>query len=207
MKNFSTLNKIIPLFLVAGCACLLFLSGCSRYARTVHTLYQPSATVRGGSGEVYVVIPESRQTNSPEIKWVIGTVKNDDNTIIDEVFSPRSPAEIIQDAFSQELRKGGYTAVSVTKRPAAGERVLDLTKTVVELNQISDLADLKASCRVVVALDVYTKDQLIKRLQYESTSSKTDIKDRDMLARNALEDALQSVMREAMPDLHKLFKQ
>jgi hypothetical protein len=54
---------------------------------------------------------------------------------------------------------------------------------------------------------VYTKGQLVKRLQYESTSSKTDIKDRDMLARNALEDALQFVMREAMPDLHKLFKQ
>jgi hypothetical protein len=207
MKKVHMSYKLLTLLLIATGTCLLFLSGCSRYARTVNTLYQPSATVRGGSGEVYVVIPESRQTNSPEIKWVVGTVKDDDNTIIDEVFSPRSPAEIIQDAFSQELRKAGYTVVPATKRPEAAERVLDLTKTVVELNQISDLADLKASCRVVVALDVFTKNQLIKRLQYESTSSKTDIKDRDMLARNTLEDALQSVMREAMPDLHRLFKQ
>jgi len=207
MKKVHNSFTLLPLFLIITGTCLMILSGCSRYARTINTHYQPSATIRGGSGEVYVVIPESRQTNSPEIKWVIGTVKNDDNTIIDEVFSPRSPAEIIQDAFSQELMKAGYTAVPVTKRPAAGERVLDLTRTVVELNQISDLADLKASCLVGVALDVYKKGQLIKRLQYESTSSKTDIKDRDMLARNTLEDALQSVMREAMPDLHKLFKQ
>jgi len=137
---------------------------------------------------------------------VIGTVRDDDNNVIDEIFSPRSPAEIIQEALGLEFRKAGYTVLPVTKRPAAGERVLDLTKTVIELEQISDLADLKVKCRVVVAVDLYKNGQQIKRLQYESTSSKTDIKDRTMLAGNTLEDALQSVMREAMPDLHNQFK-
>jgi hypothetical protein len=192
--------------MVITCSGLLFLSGCSRYARTVSTLYQPSATVRGGAGEVYIVIPENLQTSSPQIKWVIGTVKDDDNNVIDEIFSPRSPAEIIQEALGLEFRKAGYTVLSVTKRPTSGERVLDLTKTVIELEQISDLADLKVKCRVVMAVDLYKNGQQIKRLQYESTSSKTDIKDRTMLAANTLEDALQSVMREAMPDLHNQFK-
>jgi hypothetical protein len=162
--------------------------------------------VRGGSGEIYIVIPENRPTQSSDIKWVLGKVKDDDNNTIDEVFSPRSPAEIIQEAFSQEFRSAGYTVIAVTKRPAAAERVLDLTKTDIEVEQVSDLADLKATCKIVVGVDVYSKDQQIKRLQYESKSSKIDIKDRDMLARIVLEDALQSLMREAMPDLHKLFK-
>jgi hypothetical protein len=96
--------------------------------------------------------------------------------------------------------------LTVTTRPAADVRVLDLSKTIIELDQISDLADLKATCRVVVGVDVYKNGQQIKRLQYESMSTKTDIRDRDMIARNVLEDALRSVMREAMPDLHNLLK-
>lgn len=206
MVNSVTTRKIILFSMIISCISLLLLGGCSRYARTVSTLYQPSATVRGGAGEVYIVIPENLQTSSPQIKWVIGTVRDDDSNVIDEIFSPRSPAEIIQEALGLEFRKAGYTVLSVTKRPASGERVLDLTKTVIELEQISDLADLKVKCRVVVAVDLYKNGQQIKRLQYESTSSKTDIKDRTMLAGNTLEDALQSVMREAMPDLHNQFK-
>lgn len=199
--------KLAPFFMLITIACLLLVSGCARYARNVNTLYTPSANVRGGSGEVYIVIPESQQTRSSDIKWVIGRVKNDDNKDIDEVFSPRSPAEIFQGAFGLEFKRAGYTVIPTTKRPAAEQLVIDLTKTEIELEQISDLADLKAKCRVTVGVDVFKNGQHIKRLQYESTSSKTDIKDRDMLARNVLEDALQSVILKAMPELHSLFKQ
>jgi hypothetical protein len=173
----------------------------------VSTLYQPSATVSGGSGEIYIVIPENRQTSAPDIKWVLGKVKDDDNNTIDEISSPQSPAEIIREAFSQEFKKAGYAVTSVTKHPVADVRVIDLTKTVIDLEQVSDLADLKATCRVTVGMEISKQGQQIKRLQYEATSSRTDIKDRDMLARYVLDDALKSVMREAMPDLHNLFKQ
>jgi hypothetical protein len=198
-------HNLISIFIFMS-FCILLASGCTRYSRNVNTLYQPIASVRGGSGEIYIVIPENRPTQSSDIKWVLGKVKDDDNNTIDEVFSPRSPGEIIQEAFSQEFRSAGYTVIAVTKRPAAAERVLDLTKTDIEVEQVSDLADLKATCRIVVGMDVYSKDRQIKRLQYESKSSKIEIKDRDMLARIVLEDALQSLMRQAMPDLHKLFK-
>jgi len=50
MGNSVTTHKIMLLLMVITCSSLLFLSGCSRYARTVSTLYQPSATVRGGAG-------------------------------------------------------------------------------------------------------------------------------------------------------------
>lgn len=198
--------KPAPFVMLITCACLLLVSGCARYAHTVTTLYEPSATVSGGSGEVYIVIPENRQTRSPDIKWVLGTVKDNENKIIDELISPRSSAEILQAAFGQEFKKAGYTVIPTTKRPAAELRVIDLTKSEIELEQISDFAGLEAKCRVLVGVDVFKNGQQIKRVQYESTSSKSDIKDRDMLARNVLDDALKSVMLEAMPDLHTLFK-
>jgi len=206
MRSIVKKYNLTALLLCITCFCLLLASGCTRYSRTVDTLYQPTASVRGGSGEIYIVIPENRPAHSSDIKWVLGKVKDDDNNIIDEVFSPRSPAEIIQEAFAQEFRNSGYTVLTVTTRPAADVRVLDLSKTIIELDQVSDLADLKATCRVVVGVDVYKSGQQIKRLQYESMSTKTDIRDRDMIARNVLEDALRSIMREAMPDLHNLLK-
>jgi len=164
-------------------ACLLLAGGCARYSRNVNTLYEPSATVSGGSGDVYIVIPENQQTRSPDIKWVLGAVKDDDNKNIDEVFSPRSPAEIIQSAFGLEFKKAGYTIIPTTRRP-----------------------DLKAKCRVLVGVDLFKDGRQIKRFQYEATSSRTDIKDRDLLAETVLKDALQSVMLKAMPELHALLK-
>ncbi len=115
-----------------------------------------------------------------DLRWVIGKVQDDENRQIDEVLSPRSSAEIIQAALGLELRKAGYTVIPVTKRSGAEQRVIELAKTEIELEQISDLVDLKAKCRVLMGVDVFTNGQLIKRLQYESISSKTDIKDRDM---------------------------
>ena len=190
--------------LLAG---MMLMGGCARYARTVNTLYEPSATVRGGNGDVYIVIPESQKTQSSEMKWVLGKVMDHDNNQIDEVLSSRSPSEIIQDAFGQEFKVGGYTVIPTAKRPEAEQRVINITKTEIDLQQTSDLADIKAKCRVLVGFDVYKNGQLIKRLQYEASSSKFDIKDRDLLARNVLQDTIQSLMLKAIPDLNSLFNQ
>ena len=201
LKKFTLVSSAM----LVTCACLLFAGGCARYAHTVNALYEPSAAIRGGSGEVYIVIPENRQTRSPDNKWVIGKVTGTDNRTIDELFSPRSPAEIIRGAFGQEFKKAGYTVVPVTVRPDAGQRVIDLTKTEIELELISALGNIKATCRVLAGIDVVRNGQLVKRVQYESTASRTDIRDRDLLAGKVLEDALQSVMLQAVPELHGLF--
>lgn len=198
--------KLAPFVMLVTFVCLLFASGCARYARNVNTLYEPSATVSGGSGEVYIIIPESQQTRSSDMKWVLGKVKDDNNNNIDEVFSPRSAAEIVQAAFGREFKKAGYTVKMGTKRTGGEQMVIDLTKTEIELEQISDLADIKAKCRVLARVDVYKNGQQITRFQYESTSSRTDFRDRDILARAVLDDTLQSLMRKAMQELHSLFK-
>jgi hypothetical protein len=162
--------------------------------------------VTGSSAPVYIVIPEHLQSRSADVKWVLGKVKDDDNNTIDEVFSPRSPAEIIQAAIGREFKRAGYAVEFTTKRSADQEQVIDLTRTEIDLEQISDLVDLKAKCRVLVGMDVFRDGQLIKRLQYETSSSRTDIKDRDMLAGKVLEDALQSVSSKAIPDMIGIFK-
>ncbi len=205
----KTIEKFKPILFVmlimfSG---VMLMGGCARYARNVNTLYEPSATVHGGTGAIYIVIPESQQSQSSDIKWVIGKVMDGESRQIDEVLSPRSAAEIIQAAFGQEFRMAGYTVIPTTKRYGGEQRVIDLTKTEIKLDQTSDLADIKAKCRVLVGLDIFKNGQLIKRLQYETSSSKIDVKDRDLLAGNVLQDTLQSLMLKAMPDLNTLFTQ
>lgn len=184
---------------------MLAVGGCARYARTVDNLYEPTATARGGIGEVYIVIPESQQTQSPDIKRVLGTVSDAANIKVDNVISSRSAAEIIQTALGLEFKRAGYSVISTTKRPVSEQRVIDLTKTEIKLDQISQFTNIKATCHVLMGMDVYKAEQLVKRLQYDATSTKTDIKDRDILAGNVLQEALQSAMLQATPELHNLF--
>jgi hypothetical protein len=169
-------------------------------------LYEPSASIYNGTGEVNIVIPENQRTLSPEIKWVIGEVTDGENRKIDEVDSPRSPAEIIQAAFALELKRGGYTIILSSKRQEGGLRVLDLTKTEIKIDQVSELSNLKAKCRIVVGMDIYKDSQLVKKLVYESSTSSFDVKDRDLLAKKVLEDTLQTLMQKAVPDLDSLLK-
>lgn len=194
--------QFVVLITLAG---MLLVSGCARYARNSDTIYEPSTSVRGGNGNLYIVFPESQQTQASDIKRVLGTVSDDSNRKLDDVVSSRSAAEIIQTALGLEFKRAGYTVIPVTKRPATEQRVIDLTKTEIKLDQISAFTNIKVTCQVLMAMDVYKAGQLIKRLQYEATSSKTDIKDRDMLAGNVLRDALQTVMLQATPELHNLF--
>ncbi len=205
MKILIRNRKYLQIVMSLTVAAMLLASGCARYAHNSDTLYEPSTPVRGGSGTVYIVIPESQQTRSSDIRRVVGTVSDGENRKLDDVFSSRSAAEIIQTALGLEFKRAGYTVIPATSRPTAEQQVIDLTKSEIKLDQISELTNIKVTCQVLSNMDVYKAGKLIKRVQYAATSSKTDIKDRDLLAGNVLQEALQSVMLQATPEIHTLF--
>jgi hypothetical protein len=194
------------LSIIISVVVMMLVSGCARYARNVNELYVPSAGLRGGSGDVYIIIKENQMTQSPDIKWVLGKVTDEESRKVDEVYSPRSPAEIIQAALGQELSVAGYRVISTSKRPDTDKRILDLIRAEIELEQISDLVDLKAKCHVVLDVDVIKNGQQVKKLHRETTSSRTDIRDRDLLAKKVLKDSLQSVILSAVPEIASLLE-
>ncbi len=203
MNTFKTgkLLLLISLLIITA-----FSSGCVRYAKDVSILYEPITTVRGGSGTLHLVSAADQQTKVDNIKWVIGTVKNDENKKIDEILSTTSATEIVKDAFNQELRRTGYSVLSVTSRPADSAKLIDLTSVDVKLDQLSDIADIKATCTLVISMDIYKKGQLVKKLQYQSKSSENAIKDRDLLANRVLKEAIQSALQKAVPDVIAIFE-
>jgi len=180
---------------------LLASSGCARYARNIDSLYEPTVSPGGGSGEVYIVMSPNRVTPSPELRWAIGTVTDSDGTRIDEIFSSRSPTELVQSALSLELRRAGYAVHAVTTKPAGPEKVVDLVTIEVVLDQVSKIPDLTAICRIDVRLDVTKNGQLLKKLRYDAAASKRDVNERDRIAGTVLQEALHSVMLRAVPDI------
>jgi len=200
-------SKTSKLFLLSALLLItVFSSGCVRYAKDVSIFYEPVTTARGGSGTLHLVSAADQQTKAENIKWVIGTVKNDENKKIDEILSPVSATEIVKDAFNQELKKAGYSVVSATSRPADSAKLIDITSVEVKLDQLSDIADIKATCTLVVSLDIYKNGQLVKKLQYQSKSSENAIKDRDLLANRVLKEAIQSALQKAVPDAIAIFE-
>lgn len=176
-------------------------SGCARYAKTASIMYEPVTSTRGGSGTIQLVSAPDQQSRSESVKWVLGIVKDDQNKKIDEILSPISATEIVKDALSQELKRAGYSVVSSTARSADQPKVIDLATVEIKLDQLSDLADVKATCNLVISIDIYKGGQLVKRLQYQSKSSETAIRDRNLLANRVLHDAIQSALLKAIPDI------
>lgn len=196
----SSNNRVAVFVLMVLTLCMLQ-TGCARYAKEINSLHQPVVTAHKGSGDLYIVIPENQQSPSARIKWVLGKVTDDENKKIDELTSTRSPAEMAQAALVQELRRSGYNVFPVSQRPASHAKLLDIAKVDVVLDQVSDFADLKATCRVVVDVDIYRNGQLVRKQQYQAASTKTDIKDRNLLARAVLDEAMQAVMLNAVPGI------
>jgi hypothetical protein len=179
---------------------VLFVAGCTHYARNVTLIYEPVVSMRGGSGDLYIVIPADQQLATGNVKWVLGTVKDDDGNKIDEIYSPLSPAQLLQHALSQELKQAGYTVMSATARPATAAKALVLSRSEVTVDQNATPVGLEAICRVAVTLEMVKGGQVLRRVTYETRYSDTNIKDRDLLARSVLQETLQAVMRKAVPD-------
>lgn len=161
----------------------------------------PSSNIHGKSGEVNIVIPEKWQTRHSNIKWVLGTVADSDNVKIDEIYSPRSGYELVQSALALELKQAGYNVFEPAVTPVSATSLLCLSKVEFVLDQISSLFDINVSAKINMEIDLFKNGQFQRKLRYDLSSSKIDIKERDLVASALLKEILQSAMKYAVPDI------
>lgn len=198
MKTVQTIFVLVAVLAVTG--------GCARYSRSVSTLYEPVVAVRGGSGELQIVMPADQVSRSEKIKWVMGAVKDEDGNRIDEIYSAQSPGELIQNALSQEMRKAGFTVQQVSGNPASAGNMLVLTDPELVLDQVSTAGKLTATCKLRMPVEVWKSGQLLRKLEYNASYSDTSVTDRDVLAREVLRETMHSTMRKAVPELLVILK-
>lgn len=198
-------------FRLLPAVCLLLLAlqcaGCARYAQQINVLYEPVVGQRGGSGDLYVTIPASRVGQNEEVAWIVGDVLDNDGKVIDHLTSPRSPAELVQAALTQELNQAGYWVIAAPSPRPQADRVVEVSNVELALDQVSAVADIKATCKLVIAITIRQNGTVVRKLQYETKQTKTDIADRDLLVRKVFRAAMRAAMRQAVPDIMQVLGQ
>lgn len=178
-------------------------TGCAQVAHKVDVLYTPLATYRGGNGPLELAVSDSRRDNysNNSIRWVLGTIKNDDGIVTGEIVSTIRPQDVLTDAFKQELAAAGYqVSFSKVLDKYSGKGVV-LTDISVQLEEVPSLAKLESSCTILVKMDLWKSGAVVKRTEYRSRLSDIAVIDREQLPRSLFQRSIQEIMHQALSDI------
>lgn len=191
---------------IAGCLFFIAaIAGCATTGKKVTVLYQPVVNATGGSGELYLASASGKpDAGKPGVvQWVIGKVKNSDGDPVGDVVSPMAPGDLFQDALNRELTNAGYKVVRVESLPAGVGKGLFVTMTNINLDEASSILKDEGSGRISMSLELWKNGKAFKKLYYESGYSDFAVKDRDLLLPDILQKSLQSLMKQAVPEIIK----
>jgi hypothetical protein len=191
---------------VAGLALFFaMVAGCATTGKKVTILYQPVVNATGGSGELYLAAAAGRpEAGKPGVvQWVIGKVKNSDGDPVGDIVTPMAPGDLFQDALNRELTNAGYRVMRVNSLPGDVTRGLVVTMTNINLDEVSSIIKVEGSGRLSMSLELWKNGKAFKKLYYESGFSDFAIKDRDLLLPDILQNALQSLMKQSVPEIIK----
>ncbi|MBU2539194.1 MAG: hypothetical protein KKH22_12230 [Proteobacteria bacterium] len=179
---------------------LLILGGCATYTRQVVLRYDPITTSRFGGGDLYLINAEL-QPPTASGAWAIGNTKNGDGVMVDTLWSGVSPAGLVESALQRELSKTGYAVIPAKQAPDMYSKVIEITAATVNIDQITKIPQVDATCTISVSLTVMKNGAPVRKLHYEAKGSDLAIKDRDRLAETMLRTTMQDMMKQAIPDI------
>jgi hypothetical protein len=200
MKNFAGIFR----FEIVCIIMLMILTGCATYDQSVTMLYHPVTNAVGGSGELYLAATGMRPgtANSGNIKWIIGKVKYTDWRQSGDVLSKVSPNDMVLDALTREFTVAGYQVRQVNTLPEDANKGIVISLTDINLDEDSSIIKDEGSCRVTISLELWRSGNKVRKLDYQSKFSDEAIKGRDMLfLQTVLQNALQDVMKQAVPEI------
>ncbi len=197
MTHFTSRRRNL---LALGLMALLILGGCATYTRQVVLRYDPITTTRFGGGDLYLINAEL-QPPTASGAWAIGNTKNGDGVMVDTLWSGVSPAGLVQSALQRELSQTGYAVIPAKKAPDLYSKVVEITEATVNVDQITKIPQVDATCTVSVSLTVMKNGTPVRKLHYEAKGSDLAIKDRDRLAETMLRTTMQDMMKQAIPDI------
>ena len=184
---------------------LLFasLAGCAAADRKVTMLYRPAVDASGGSGELYLSSSAGGtgiDENAP-VQWIVGSVRETSGEKTGEIVSRIPPQQLVLDALRQELIRSGYQVTEVEVQPAGVAKGIDIAAITVGLEEVGSLARSEGSARVAISIAVWKGGREVRKLGYDARFSDFAITERSQLAANVLQNALQGVMEQAVPEI------
>ena len=194
--------------IVRVAACLIFsamVAGCASLDQKVTLLYQPVVKGSHGTGEVYLATAkgESWEGKPGTIQWVVGKVKDSRSGREGEILTSIAPGDLVMDALKEELTAAGYSIILVNSLPPEVNRGIVITRTDLNLDEDSSIIKADGSSRLTTSLELWKNGRKFKKIDYESRYSDLALRDRDLLLPNILQNTMQDLMKQAVPDLVK----
>ena len=126
---------------------------------------------------------------------------------IGDVVSRIPPEDLVLDAFRQELTRAGYTVNQVEALPPGVAKGLDITSIKLDLEEVASMVKSEGTARLAVSVVVWQRGATVKKLDYQANFSDIAVKDRAQLLPDALQNALQGVMEQSVPEIVKVLEQ
>ncbi len=189
-------------------ACLIFsamFAGCATLDQKVTLLYQPVVKTAHGTGEVYLATAKGEAWHGKPgaIQWVVGKVKDSRSGREGEILTSVAPGDLVLDALKQELTAAGYRTIWVSTLSPEVTKGIVITRTDLNLDEDSSIIKADGSSRLTTSLELWKNGKMFKKIDYESRYSDLAVRDRDLLLPNILQNTLQDLMKQAVPDLIK----
>ena len=194
--------------IVSVAACLILsamVAGCASLDQNVTLLYQPVVKAAHGTGDVYLATAkgEAWEGKPGAIQWVVGKVEDSRSGREGEILTSVSPGDLVLDALKQELTAAGYRTIWVSTLPPEATKGIVITRTDLTLDEESSIIKADGSSRLTTSLELRKNGKKFKKIDYESRNSDLAVRDRDLLLPNILQNTMQDLMKQAVPDLIK----
>jgi hypothetical protein len=144
---------------------------------------------------------------SAAVQWVLGKVSDDDGKELSKIVTDMSPAGLVMDALSQELKRAGYNVVMSASSGEPGGKALVLQEASVLLDETHSVMKDEARCTVKIAIKPIPQGVAVGVAGYEAQYSDTAVANREQLPSDTLQNALQLLMTRAVPDIVKTLEQ
>jgi hypothetical protein len=203
LKTGNHQKYVIALIMYAA-----ILAGCATVGdQKVDVLYKSLMIAKGGSGDLNLVeeiAPISDGSNS--IQWILGGIKNKDGEKLGNIITDKAPADLLTDAFIQELKGAGYNIVQEGSMPSEAAKGLKLRSVTITLDEVKGSLQDDAKCIVKISVEPWRNGKATGQLEYAAEYADSAVTDRKELLSKTMLKAIQSIMDKAAPEITKILE-
>jgi hypothetical protein len=193
------MRKILTSILIMAA---MAIAGCATVPHKVVLFYKPQGVAKGGGGKIRLVISEhSYRKDKVPVRWVIGEIMDSEGRQVEEIISPFSPHDQLNDAFKQELESAGYTVVMDSGATSSAEPLLRLSNIRLHLVQRPSLFKITTNVNVSATLEQWKAGSLVKKTEYEASYEDTYSRSQEMQVQTVMQKALEKITSRAVPDI------
>lgn len=186
---------------------LFVVSGCIFVDQSITLTYSPINAAKGGYGDLFIAKPVDRLTNKKKNNGlIIGTVKSGHGMKTADVVTNDNVSDWVTMAYMTELGYAGYNVKAVHSFPENLTKGIQITLNELFVDQDTGLTSIGAITNLKFSIDVYKHNNKISTI---NVAAKGDSRSMQIEAKSkglSLKKALESAMRQSIPEIIKTLK-